>query len=62
MSFEELYPEVFEMLYCLGPQAHGDPMLLAKVVRMGRAFFKERASSSSGEESPTQERVSSVWF
>ena len=29
---EELYPDVFEMLYCLGPQIYLDPALLAKVL------------------------------
>ena len=29
---EDLYPDVFEMLYCLGPQIYLDPTLLAKVL------------------------------
>ncbi len=61
-SFEDLCPHVFTMLYYLGPQAHTDPVLLAKVLRLGRAFLKERSGNSSSEELPPQERVSSILY
>lgn len=56
-SLLDLYPCVFEMLYCLGPHMHSDPILLAKMMRLGRSFMKDSKSSRSAEEQP--ERVSS---
>lgn len=40
-SFEELRKEVFNMLCYLGPHLSHDPILFAKVVRLGKAFMKE---------------------
>ena len=53
---EELYPDTFEMLFCLGPQVYLDPPLLAKVLRVGRAFLKGRAASKNNGELPSEER------
>ena len=35
------------MIYTLGPYIHCNPVLLAKVMRLGKAFIKERISSKS---------------
>ncbi|XP_068813870.1 THO complex subunit 2 isoform X5 [Struthio camelus] len=40
-SFEDLRKEVFNMLCYLGPHLSHDPILFAKVVRLGKAFMKE---------------------
>ena len=53
---EELYPDVFEMLYCLGPHIHRDPILLAKVLRVGRVLLKSRASSRNNGDLPSEEK------
>lgn len=53
-SLVDLYPSIFNMLYCLGPHLHSDPILLAKVIRLGRTMMKERTSSKNTE---TQEKV-----
>ena len=53
---EDLYPDVFEMLYCLGPHISRDPPLFAKILRLGRAFFKGRAANRHNGELPSGER------
>ena len=58
LKVEELYPDVFQMLFHLGPHVHADPVLLAKLLRIGRAFLKERASTRYSDELPSQEKVS----
>lgn len=40
-SFDELRREVFGMLGYLGPHLSHDPILFAKVVRLGKGFMKE---------------------
>ncbi|XP_074133579.1 THO complex subunit 2 isoform X1 [Sminthopsis crassicaudata] len=40
-SFEDMRKEVFNMLCHLGPHLSHDPILFAKVVRLGKAFMKE---------------------
>ena len=30
-----------EMFYALGPHLHLDPVLLCKLIRIGKAYFKE---------------------
>ena len=40
---------MFEMLYCLGPYMHSDPILLAKIVRLGRVFMKDKSSRNAEE-------------
>lgn len=44
------------MLFCLGPQIYLDPPLLAKMLRLGRAFLKSRAANRHGGELPSQEK------
>lgn len=33
--------KVFDMLHVLGPKLHSDPLLLCKIVRIGKACFKD---------------------
>ncbi|XP_038604398.1 THO complex subunit 2 isoform X3 [Tachyglossus aculeatus] len=40
-NFEDLRKEVFNMLCHLGPHLSHDPILFAKVVRLGKSFMKE---------------------
>ncbi|KAF7244895.1 THO complex subunit 2 [Varanus komodoensis] len=48
--FEDLRKEVFNMLCYLGPHLSHDPILFAKVVRLGKAFMKEYQSDGSKQE------------
>ncbi|XP_023686314.2 THO complex subunit 2 isoform X1 [Paramormyrops kingsleyae] len=45
-TFEDLRREVFSMLGYLGPHMSHDPILFAKVVRLGKAFMKEHQNES----------------
>ncbi|KAM9470064.1 THO complex subunit 2 isoform 2-T2 [Clarias gariepinus] len=45
-NFEELTKDVFTMLGYLGPHLSHDPILFAKVVRLGKSFMKEYQSES----------------
>lgn len=40
-AFEDLRKEVFTMLCYLGPHLSHDPVLFAKIVRLGKGFMKE---------------------
>ncbi|XP_037543995.1 THO complex subunit 2 isoform X2 [Nematolebias whitei] len=40
-SFEDLRKDTFSMLSYLGPHLSHDPVLFAKIVRLGKAFMKE---------------------
>lgn len=40
-SFEDLRRDVFSMLCYLGPHLSHDPILFAKIVRLGKGFMKE---------------------
>lgn len=44
-SFEDLRRDTFSMLGYLGPHLSHDPILFAKVVRLGKAFMKEVENS-----------------
>ncbi|XP_029463722.1 THO complex subunit 2 [Rhinatrema bivittatum] len=48
--FEDLRKEVFSMLCSLGPHLSHDPILFAKVVRLGKAFMKEFQSDGSKQD------------
>ncbi|KAM9326092.1 THO complex subunit 2 [Gastrophryne carolinensis] len=48
--FEDLRRDVFNMLCFLGPHLAHDPILLAKIVRLGKALMKEFQSDSSKAE------------
>ncbi|KAH0631033.1 hypothetical protein JD844_004521 [Phrynosoma platyrhinos] len=49
-NFEDLRKEVFNMLCYLGPHLSHDPILFAKVVRLGKAFMKEYQSDGNKQE------------
>lgn len=40
-NFEDLRRDTFSMLCYLGPHLSHDPILFAKIVRLGKAFMKE---------------------
>lgn len=48
-TFNDLVPSVMEMFYTLGPHLHTDPILLCKLVRIGKAYFKEIFSFNGGD-------------
>ncbi|XP_015682264.1 THO complex subunit 2 [Protobothrops mucrosquamatus] len=48
--FEDLRKEVFSMLCYLGPHLSHDPILFAKVLRLGKAFMKEYQIDGSKQE------------
>jgi THO complex subunit 2 len=58
-QFTDLTPHVFQMLSCVGPSLHSDPILLTKLLRLGRAFFKEHGGclgrSTAQDDPPSQE-------
>ncbi|KAK2490112.1 hypothetical protein MC885_011648 [Smutsia gigantea] len=49
-SFEDLRRDVFSMFCYLGPHLSHDPILFAKVVRIGKSFMKEFQSDRSKQE------------
>ncbi|XP_043560804.1 THO complex subunit 2 isoform X1 [Chiloscyllium plagiosum] len=57
-TFEDLRKEVFSMLCYLGPHLWHDPILFAKVVRIGKAFMKEH--SSDGSKPDDKEKMDSL--
>jgi len=57
-EMEDLPVIVFDMLYQLGPGLHHDPVLMAKLLRLGRIFLKEWASIKSNGDLPSQRKVS----
>lgn len=40
-NFEDLRRDTFSMLGYLGPHLSNDPILIAKIARLGKAFMKE---------------------
>ncbi|TMS14277.1 THO complex subunit 2 [Larimichthys crocea] len=48
-SFEDLRRDTFSMLGYLGPHLSHDPILFAKVVRLGKAFMKEHQSDGRAD-------------
>uniref|UniRef100_A0A3P9JYT3 THO complex subunit 2 n=1 Tax=Oryzias latipes TaxID=8090 RepID=A0A3P9JYT3_ORYLA len=48
-TFEDLRKDTFSMLSYLGPHLSHDPILFAKIVRLGKAFMKEYQSDSRPE-------------
>ncbi|XP_057353478.1 THO complex subunit 2-like [Manis pentadactyla] len=49
-SFEDLRRDVFSMFCYLGPHLSHDPILFAKVVRIGKSFMKEFQSDGGKQE------------
>ncbi|XP_062309257.1 THO complex subunit 2 [Osmerus eperlanus] len=48
-TFEDLRRDAFRMLCYLGPHLSHDPILFAKIVRLGKGFMKEYQSDSRNE-------------
>ncbi len=51
------------MLHTLGPKLHTDPLLLCKIIRIGKAYFKEtlpHCTSGSATSSLKQEILQKV--
>ncbi|XP_053328983.1 THO complex subunit 2 [Spea bombifrons] len=53
--FEDLRKDVFSMLCFLGPHLSHDPILLAKIVRLGKALMKEFQSDASRDDKERME-------
>ncbi|XP_072520421.1 THO complex subunit 2 isoform X2 [Salminus brasiliensis] len=56
-TFEDLFKEVFTMLGYLGPHLSHDPILFAKIVRLGKNFMKEYQSESKQD---TKDKMDSL--
>lgn len=46
-KFTDINTDIMDVMYTLGPLMSQDPILLAKIVRIGRAFFKDYYSTGS---------------
>ncbi|GFQ66742.1 THO complex subunit 2 [Trichonephila clavata] len=42
-NFTELFNDVFEMVYALGPHLHIDPVLMAKIIRLSRFWMSSKS-------------------
>lgn len=58
-SFEDLRRDTFSMLGYLGPHLSHDPILFAKIVRLGKGFMKEVESWHCSLTTSTRKSVSS---
>ncbi|XP_036736726.2 THO complex subunit 2 isoform X7 [Manis pentadactyla] len=56
-SFEDLRRDVFSMFCYLGPHLSHDPILFAKVVRIGKSFMKEFQSDGGKQEDKEKTEV-----
>ncbi|KAH0510598.1 THO complex subunit 2 [Microtus ochrogaster] len=56
-SFEDLRRDVFSMFCYLGPHLSHDPILFAKVVRIGKSFMKEFQSDGKQENKEKMEVI-----
>ncbi|XP_019513477.1 PREDICTED: THO complex subunit 2 isoform X5 [Hipposideros armiger] len=56
-NFEDLRRDVFNMFCYLGPHLSHDPILFAKVVRIGKSFMKEFQSDGSKQEDKEKTEV-----
>ncbi|XP_016063723.1 PREDICTED: THO complex subunit 2-like [Miniopterus natalensis] len=56
-SFEDLRTDVFNMFCYLGPHLSHDPILFAKVVRIGKSFMKEFQSEGSKQDDKEKTEV-----
>jgi len=56
-SFEDLRRDVFNMFCYLGPHLSHDPILFAKVVRIGKSFMKEFQSDGRKQEDKEKTEV-----
>ena len=46
-KFIDINADIMDIMYTLGPLMSQDPILLAKIVRIGRAFLKDYYSTGS---------------
>ena len=59
-KFTDVNADIMDAMYALGPLMSQDPILLAKIVRIGRSFFKDYYSTGSNtlqQDSPTIVRI-----
>ena len=64
-KFTDVNANIMDAMYTLGPLMSQDPILLAKIVRIGRAFFKDYYSTGSNslqQDSPTIVRTLTFIF
>uniref|UniRef100_W5NBA9 THO complex subunit 2 n=1 Tax=Lepisosteus oculatus TaxID=7918 RepID=W5NBA9_LEPOC len=61
-TFEELRKEVFSMLCYLGPHLSHDPILFAKIVRLGKGFMKEYQNESRQDEKDKMDTLLSCFL
>ncbi|XP_061818177.1 THO complex subunit 2 isoform X1 [Nerophis lumbriciformis] len=61
-SFEDLRRDTFGMLGYLGPHLAHDPILFAKIVRLGKAFMKEYQCSNSSDVKDKMETLLSCFL
>ncbi|KAH0517983.1 THO complex subunit 2, partial [Microtus ochrogaster] len=59
-SFDDLRRDVFNMFCYLGPHLSHDPILFAKVVRIGKSFMKEFQSDGSKQEDKEKTILSQI--
>ncbi|XP_044124914.1 THO complex subunit 2-like [Bufo gargarizans] len=55
--FEDLRRDVFSMLCFLGPYLSHDPILLAKIVRLGKSFMKAYEFQTDASKAEERERI-----
>ena len=63
--FTDINADIMDAMYTLGPLMSQDPILLAKIVRIGRSFFKDYYSTGSNslqQDSPTIVRMKYVTY
>ncbi|XP_047462426.1 THO complex subunit 2 [Mugil cephalus] len=61
-SFEDLRRNIFSMLCYLGPHLSHDPILFAKIVRLGKGFMKEYQSDGGPEVKDKMETLLSCFL
>uniref|UniRef100_A0A7N9AXV8 THO complex subunit 2 n=1 Tax=Mastacembelus armatus TaxID=205130 RepID=A0A7N9AXV8_9TELE len=61
-SFEDLRRDTFSMLCYLGPHLSHDPILFAKIVRLGKAFMKEYQSDGRADVKDKMETLLSCFL
>ncbi|XP_040906858.1 THO complex subunit 2 isoform X4 [Toxotes jaculatrix] len=61
-SFEDLRRDTFSMLCYLGPHLSHDPILFAKIVRLGKAFMKEYQSDGKPDVKDKMETLLSCFL
>ncbi|XP_030637187.1 THO complex subunit 2 [Chanos chanos] len=62
VAFEDLRRDVFCMLGYLGPQLSHEPVLYAKLVRLGKAFMREYQHESNPDTKAKMDPLLSCWL